>query len=115
MRTIYFGKGIQGRVQQSPGDPLSFKAKTYAKPLNTLPPAINGSGTIGAAQSFTPGNWLGGQTVVAVWCLDMQEVQVGGTYTPTILDSGKTLTVLERATMPSGLAASARSAGVVIP
>lgn len=115
MKTIYFGKGIQGRVQQKPGDPLSFKAKTYAKPLNTLPPAISGSGTIGAAQSRIPGNWLGGPTVVYVWCLDMREVQVGGDYTPTIFDSGKTLTVLERATLPSGLAASARSAGVVIP
>lgn len=114
MKRITFGKGVQVRPLGY-DDPISFQAKAYARPRNTLPPAISGSGTIGAAQSRTPGIWIGSPTVTYAWFLDGQEVQQGGTYTPTILDSGKTLTILERAVMANGLAASSRSAGVVIP
>lgn len=114
MNRITFGKGVPV-LPNGPGDPLSFQAKAYQRPQNTLPPAISGSGTVGAAQSRTPGIWLGSPTVTFSWWLDGQEVSTAATYTPTAQDSGKTLTILERAVMPSGLAASARSAGVVIP
>lgn len=114
MKRITFGKGVTvGPVGWE--DPLSFKAKIYARPLNTQPPGISGSGTVGAAQSRIAGLWAGSPTIVYVWCLNGQEVQTGGSYTPTALDSGKVLTVLERATNAQNLGASARSAGVLIP
>lgn len=115
MKRIRFGQGVFQLAQQEAGDPLSFDTKTYQRPRNTLAPVITSSGTVGAAQSFTAGTWVGSPTIVVVWYVDNQIVQVGGNYTPTILDSGKTLTVLERATAANGLAASSRSAGVVIP
>lgn len=111
MNRITFGRG----VHQLPMDPLSFHAKTYQRPLNTKAPAVSGSGTVGAAQSRTPGIWSGSPTVTWAWFIDAQEVAQGGTYTPTVGDKGKTLTVLERAVGANGLAASSRSAGVVIP
>lgn len=115
MNRIFFGRSALGNAQQSSSDPLSFKARVYARPLVTRPPSITSSGTVGAAQAFVPGIWLGSPTVTWSWFLDMQEVQAGGAYTPLPADSGKTLTVLERATSASGLGASSRSAGVVIP
>lgn len=111
MNKITFGKS----VPMLPMDPISFQARKYKRPLVTKPPAISGSGTVGAAQSRTPGIWLGSPTVTWAWFIDMQEVAQGGSYTPTVLDRGKTLTVLERATGADGLTASSRSAGVVIP
>lgn len=114
MKRITFGRGVQV-LPHTQGDPISFRAKVYARPLVTKPPAVSGSGTVGAAQSRTPGVWLNSTAVTWVWELDGQEVAQGGTYTPTAQDSGKTLTVLERATNASGLGASSRSAGVVIP
>lgn len=114
MNRITFGKGVPVLPNQ-PGDPLSFQAKKYERPRVTKTPTINGSGTVGAAQSFTPGIWIGSPTVTASWWLDGQEVSTAATYTPTAQDKGKTLTVLERAVMSSGLAASSRSPGVVIP
>lgn len=114
MNRIRFGKGVPV-LPVEPGDPISFQTKVYARPRVTAIPAISGSGTIGAAQSRIPGTWIGSPTVTWSWWLDGQEVQQGGTYTPVIGDSGKTLTVLERAVVASGLGASSRSAGVVIP
>lgn len=114
MKRITFGRGVQV-LPHAKGDPISFRAKTYARPLVTVPPSISGSGTVGAAQSRVPGIWLNSTAVTWAWFLDGQEVAQGGTYTPTALDSGKTLTVLERATNASGLGASSRSTGVVIP
>lgn len=116
MNRIYFGRNVMGRVQNKAGEPLSFSGKAYARPLVTKPPVITGSGTVGAAQSRTAGIWLGSPTIAVSWWLDGQEVGQGATYTPVAQDSGKTLTVLERATDPvSGLGASSRSAGLVIP
>lgn len=114
MKRILFGRNPVGWVQDQPGDPLSLKAKAYARPRVLAVPTISGSGTIGAAQSRIPGTWTGSPTVTFVWCLDGQEVQTGGTYTPTALDAGKVLTILERATFANGLAASSRSPGVLI-
>lgn len=112
MKRITFGKG----VPILPMDPLSFQAKAYKHPVNSKPPTISGSGTIGAAQSRTPGTWVGTPTVTWAWFLNQNEVQQGGTYTPVAADSGKTLTVLERAVDPTtNLATAVRSAGVVIP
>lgn len=111
---IRFGKSVLGRAVRR-GEQIMLPAKAYLRPLNTKPPAISGSGTIGAAQSYIPGIWQGSPTVTWAWFLDGQEVQQGGSYTPVPADSGKTLTVLERATSASGLGASARSAGVLIP
>lgn len=113
MKRITFGRGVM--VVPAPGDPISFRAKVYARPLVTKPPVINGSGTVGAAQTRTPGIWLNGGTITTSWWLDGQEVAQGTSYTPVAADSGKTLTVLERATNASGLGASSRSAGVLIP
>lgn len=114
MNRITFGKGVPVLPNQ-PGDPLSFQAKKYQRPLVTKTPTINGSGTVGAAQSFTPGIWIGSPTVTATWFIDQMVVGVGLTYTPVAADRGKTLTVLERAVGADGLAASSRSPGVVIP
>lgn len=104
-----------GKNPISLGQPISFAARVFARPQVTKAPAISGSGTVGAAQSRTPGIWTGTPTVTWAWFLDGQEVAQGGTYTPTIQDKGKTLTVLERAKAATGLCASSRSAGVVIP
>lgn len=112
MNRITFGRGVPILPQN---DVRSFQAKSYIRPRVTKPPAVNGSGTVGAAQSFTPGIWIGSPTVTASWWLDNQEVSTAATYTPTVGDKGKTLTVLERATTANGLTASSRSAGVVIP
>lgn len=113
MNRITFGRGV--REVYFAGDPISYRQKTYARPLCTKAPAISGSGTVGAAQSRTAGIWTGSPTVTYVWELNGQEVQAGGSYTPTVADSGKLLTILERAVNASGLGASSRSAGVLIP
>lgn len=110
---ITYGRGP--RFVYGKGAAISFRQQTYARPLVTKPPAISGSGTVGAAQSRTAGIWEGSPTITWAWFLDGQEVQQGGSYTPVAQDSGKTLTVLERAVSVNGLAASSRSAGVVIP
>lgn len=110
---IRFGKSVMGRAVRN-GDQIMLPTRGYARPLNTKPPSISGSGTIGAAQSREAGQWSDAATITWAWFLDAQEVQQGGTYTPVAQDSGKTLTVLERAVNAAG-GASARSAGVVIP
>lgn len=114
MNRITFGKGVP--ILPGPGDPLSFQARKYGRPINTKPPTISGSGTVGAAQSRIPGTWAGTPTVTWAWFLDLQEVAQGGTYTPVAADSGKVLTVLERAVDPTTkLASAVRSVGVTIP
>lgn len=112
-KLINYGRGP--REVFAPSETLDFRQKIYQRPRNTQAPAISGSGTVGAAQSRLPGIWLNSTAVVFVWCLNGQEVQQGGSYTPVPADSGKVLTVLEVATNASGLGASARSAGVTIP
>lgn len=107
---IRFGKNPISLKQ-----PLSFVAKVYARPKNSKPPAISGSGTVGAAQSRVAGSWTGSSSITWAWFLDGQEVAQGGTYTPVAQDSGKLLTVLERAVSATGLGASSRSVGVLIP
>lgn len=106
---IRFGKNPISLKQ-----PLSFVARVYARPQVTKPPAISGSGTVGAAQSRVPGIWTGSPTVTWAWFVGDREVAQGGTYTPVAGDSGQLLTVLERA-MSGGLGASSRSVGVLIP
>lgn len=110
---INYGRGP--REVAGPGETLDFRQKVYERPRNTVIPGISGSGTIGAAQSRIAGIWLNSTAVAWAWFLDGHEVQQGGTYTPAVGDSGKLLTLLERATNASGLGASARSMGVLIP
>lgn len=112
-KLINYGRGP--REVFAKGETLDYRQGAYQRPRNTTPPSISGSGTIGAAQSRVPGVWVGAGAVTWAWFLDGQEVQQGGSYTPTLADSGRVLTVLERATAASGLAASARSKGVPIP
>lgn len=111
-RLINFGRSP--REVFKPGETLDYRQKVYARPRNTGIPQISGSGTIGAAQSRIPGIWQNSTAVTYVWQLDGRTVAVGGTYTPTIADTGKTLTILETATNASGLGATARSRGIVI-
>lgn len=112
-KLINYGRGP--REVFARGETLDFRQGAYQRPLVSQNPSISGSGTIGAAQSRVPGIWIGANTISWSWWLNGQEVQQGGTYTPVIGDSGKVLTVLERAVSTSGLGASARSAGVTIP
>lgn len=112
-KLINYGRGP--REVFKPGDTLDYRQKVYAKPRNLALPQISGSGTIGAVQSRIPGAWTGTPTVTYIWQLNGQTVATGGTYTPVIGDSGKTLTILETAKFANGLAATARSKGVTIP
>lgn len=112
-KLINYGRGP--REVFKPGATLDYRQKQYQRPRNTVIPGISGSGTVGAAQSRIAGTWQNSTAVTWAWFLDGQQVQEGGSYTPVIADSGKVLTLLERATNASGLGASARSKGVTIP
>lgn len=113
-RFINYGRGV--REVFRPGDTLDFRQKFYQKPRNTSVPKIDGSGTVGAAQSFTPGLWTPAPaSVTHVWQLNGRTVGTAATYTPVPADSGKMLTVLETAIATNGLAATARSPGVLVP
>ncbi|MNF36526.1 hypothetical protein D3C85_1105620 [compost metagenome] len=117
MNRIYFGRNVMGRVQNKPGEPLSFSGKVYARPLVTVAPVITPSGPaiVGAVLTYVPGTWLGFASINFQWEADGQRVQFSGpTYTVLAADVGKTITVLERAVSASGLGASSRSAGVPV-
>lgn len=113
-KLINYGRGP--REVFRPGDTLDYRQKVYQRPRNTQVPVISGSGTIGAAQSRTPGLWTPAPaSLTFVWQLNGQTVGTGATYTPVPADSGKVLTILETAKAANGLAATARSKGVTIP
>lgn len=113
MNLIRYGRGIQGRVVL-PGDPISYAAKNYSKPVNLAPPAITGLPNVGASLSRVAGTWANQLSVTAEWQVD--GVRRSDAFASMLVlpgDLGKTVTVLERAINASG-GASARSAGVVI-
>ena len=117
MNRIYFGRNVVGRVQDKPGQPLSFAAKVYARPLVTVAPRITPSGPaiVGAVLTYVPWTWLGFASINYQWEADGQMVQFSGpTYTVVAADVGKTITVIERAVSSTGSGASSRSAGVPV-
>lgn len=111
---IRFGKSVLGRAVRR-GEQIMLPATSYVKPRNVQIPVLTGTGTVGALQSFTPGVWLDAASVTWAWFVGGIEMQQGGQYLPTPDDHGKSFWVMERATSSTGLQASARSAGVVIP
>lgn len=111
---IRFGKNAMGRVVRG-GEPISFQPKVYAKPRNTVAPVITGTPAVGEVLTYVAGSWVDFSSINFTWFANGQFVQFSGpTYTVLPADAGKTITVLEQATNPSG-GASARSAGKVIP
>lgn len=87
---IRFGKNPLSLKQ-----PISFVARVYARPRNTLPPSITGATTTpGSVMSGDPGQWVGVGPLVFTWYLNGGLVQSGGvTYTVQAGDTGKTLTL----------------------
>lgn len=116
MSRIRFGRDPMGNLTWKAGEPLSLAAKAYSKPRNTVAPTFTGTAGEGNLQTRVPGTWVNATVITWEWQANGTTVQVlGATYIVQASDVGKTITLLERATNASGLAAAARSPGVLIP
>lgn len=84
-------------------------ADVATPPVLVTAPSVNGTPTVGAASSYTPGVWTGADNVTAKWQVaaaadGVGAVEVGSaaTYTPQAGDAGKYLGIMETANSAAG-------------